>query len=157
MVSNEKKYIDAAQNALIDNPIPYEQAKAFVENGKFSLEIGREFIFTLLLNNVSGLLDLLLTRHWMLIETTEAFITSDLPLKFLNNEICVFPLSPQFALIGASSALPAFKQVDAQVTEVINSLIAGNTNKFYSQKEIYILATISRLSALKMRNWIENL
>ena len=82
----------------------------------------------------------------MLVETnTSNFYCSDLPLKavtfrdnFQKDTIFFFPLSSQFALLGASSKLNPYKLIDHNDVACINHFTALNASKIYSNQKITI-------------------
>lgn len=125
----------------------YDEMKKFHAEEKYTIEhsdedeiINEMFYFT------SDIVDLLLQKNWMLVETnTSNFYCSDLPLKAVTfhdnsqiDSIFFFPLSSEFALIGANSKLKPYKLISDDDVACINHFTALNASKIYSNQKITI-------------------
>jgi hypothetical protein len=95
--------------------------------------------------------DLLGYRNWMLVESVGCqFITSNKPVNViwavgflpfvpgfgLINSLVTFPITPNLALIGSWSPLPAYQRIDSLVVEGINWATAySGATMVYAQNQ----------------------
>lgn len=126
----------AVADGALDEPIiPYHESKAFLDSKKFEIRTDPSIIVEELAKLVVTLVDLLWSRNWMLAEAEGSqFITSNKPVNpiwsmgfiklapgfGLINSLITFPLTPDLALIGSWSPLPAHKRVGPFIVEGIN-------------------------------------
>lgn len=165
MVASPERWAEVTNGASGDpriggDPIPYEEARAAVENGEIVPVAAKEVLIEQEWKLWPAILPILEGRKWTLLIAPSAsagFVTSDRPFSLKWNDASldggpygpglgtgdtnlIFPLSRDLALIGSFEAGGATVEVDETRLAVINLMIfVGAMRQVYGAADFVIM------------------
>lgn len=173
MVASPERWAEVTAGASADpriggDPVPYEEARAAVENGEIVPVAAKEVLIEQEWKLWPAILPLLEARKWTLLiapSGSAGFVTSDRPFSLKWNDASldnpnygpglgssdtnlIFPLSRDLALVGSFEAGGGAVEVDEMRVAVINLMIfSGAMRQLYGAADFATIDTDRNMRA----------